>query len=201
MPVEKKKRLLENFWVPSKNYNSPADAKHLKKKSITWLVAYSPRLAYSRRFKDAFSINIDCCFGSQPEWWEVVGIHLSSGLSLSTRACKVIAKHMCSPRDIRLQWNMQNLSWGQSSRHPTSPVFTKINRKNKKSNVLNCFLHHFSRHTWLRGKNLDESVLIDLCNLHIETGDSELKDHFKHHPKWNNSSMWYYNQETHHHKS
>ena len=38
MPVDKKKHLLENGWVPSKNYDFVADAKHLKRKfNHQWL--------------------------------------------------------------------------------------------------------------------------------------------------------------------
>ncbi|CAH1113007.1 unnamed protein product [Psylliodes chrysocephalus] len=55
IPVEKRKHILKNCWIPSKNYDFAADAKHLKRKfNHHWLDIYLPWLTYSRRLKGAF---------------------------------------------------------------------------------------------------------------------------------------------------
>jgi len=61
----------------------------------------------------------------------------------------------------------------------------KLIERNKKVlfSVVSCVIFSGTHDLPLRGKNLNEGVLIDLCRLRIEAGDSQLKHHFEHRPK------------------
>ena len=61
----------------------------------------------------------------------------------------------------------------------------KLVEENKQvlSSIVSCVIFSGTHDLPLRGKNLDEGVLVDLCRLRIEAGDSQLKHHFEHGPK------------------
>nr|CAI5831939.1 unnamed protein product [Callosobruchus analis]CAI5851392.1 unnamed protein product [Callosobruchus analis] len=54
LSTEKKRELLQNPWIPPRNYDFESDASHLKRKfNHAWLDQYSPWLVYSKRLKGA----------------------------------------------------------------------------------------------------------------------------------------------------
>jgi len=61
----------------------------------------------------------------------------------------------------------------------------KLIESNKKvlSSIVSCIIFSGTHDLPLRGKNLDDGVLLDLCRLRIEAGDLQLKHHFEHGPK------------------
>ncbi|GBP44582.1 52 kDa repressor of the inhibitor of the protein kinase [Eumeta japonica] len=54
LSTEKKRELLQNPWIPPRNYDFQSDASHLKRKfNHAWLDQYAPWLVYSKRLKGA----------------------------------------------------------------------------------------------------------------------------------------------------
>ncbi|GBP34178.1 Zinc finger MYM-type protein 1 [Eumeta japonica] len=54
LSIEKKRELLQNPWIPPRNYDCESDASHLKRKfNHAWLDQYAPWLVYSKRLKGA----------------------------------------------------------------------------------------------------------------------------------------------------
>ncbi|KAG5869005.1 hypothetical protein JTB14_033987 [Gonioctena quinquepunctata] len=54
LTVETKKELLQNSWVPPRNYDFKTDASHLRRKfNHAWLDQYEPWLVFSKRQKGA----------------------------------------------------------------------------------------------------------------------------------------------------
>lgn len=63
--------------------------------------------------------------------------------------------------------------------HQTSQKFIEKNIT-VLSSIVSCIIFSGTHDLPLRGKNLNEGVLIKLCNLHIKVSDFHLKDDFEH---------------------
>lgn len=124
------------------------DAKqHKRKFSHQWLDALSPSLAYSRQLKGAFC-----------KYYVLFSLSVRTmrgGLGSFFIRPFIKDMHDYYKAHVQSQGHQTAMESAKSfteaftgtSEHPTSPVFTKINKKHKKSTVLNCLLHHFFHHT------------------------------------------------------
>lgn len=188
MPVSQKKHLLQNGWTPSKNYDFAADAKHLKLKrkfNHQWLDTYSPWLSYSSRFKGAFC---KYCVLFPPSAHTMKG---GWGSFIIRPFTKYKDVHDYCKAHVKTQGHQAAMASAKSFLEAV-PVDIQLDQssqklieKNKKvlSSIVSCIIFSGAHDLPLRGKNLDEGVLVDLCRLRIEAGDSQLKEHFEHAPK------------------
>nr|CAI5829484.1 unnamed protein product [Callosobruchus analis] len=182
LSTEKKRELLQNPWIPPRNYDFESDASHLKRKfNHAWLDQYSPWLVYSKRLKGALC---KYCVLFPPPISTVRGIlgsfmvrpylkfknmhedcrkHATTNLhQTATNAAKNFLENV--PVDIQLQSGHQ-----------------KAIDENRQilSSIISCIVFCGTHDMPLRGKQADEGVLLDLLKLRIDSGDNKLKSHFE----------------------
>ncbi|KAG5861160.1 hypothetical protein JTB14_036501 [Gonioctena quinquepunctata] len=180
LTVEKKKELLQNSWVPPRNYDFETDARHLRRKfNHAWLDRYAPWLVYSKRLKGALCkhcvlfppITVRGVLGSfmiRPftkfkNVHEDCQKHVTTNVHLNAiAAAKAFLENI--PVDVQLQSNHQ-----------------KEIEENRQilSSIIYCIVFCGTHDMPLRGKEADEGVLLDLLNFRIDSGDAQLKTHLE----------------------